>query len=167
LEKVMPRPKCPRFIGDLPDVTFYKPRGVPLTQLETVGLTFDEFEAIRLADLDGLYQEQAAEKMQISRATFGRVLESAHKKIAGALIGGKAIKIEGGVVKMINHRVFTCSACNHTWEEPFGTGRPSVCPKCGSDLFSRLNPGHGGGRRHRAGCHRVRQNRINSRKDEK
>jgi predicted DNA-binding protein (UPF0251 family) len=160
----MPRPKCPRFIGDLPDVTFYKPRGVPLARLEIVSLTFDELEAIRLADLGGLYQEKAAEKMQISRATFGRVLESAHKKIADALIGGKGIKIEGGVVKMINHRVFSCSACNHTWEEPFGTGKPEACPKCGGDLIGRLNPGRGRGGRHRGGCHRVQQNKINSRK---
>ncbi len=163
----MTRPKCPRLVGILPNVTFFKPRGIPLSELETAELTFDEMEAIRLADLEGLYQEKAAEKMQISRATFGRVLESAHKKIADALIGGKAIKIEGGVVKMINQRVFSCSACNHTWEEPFGTGRPEACPNCGGDLFSRLNAGHGRGGRHRAGCHHARQNKINSRKDEK
>lgn len=166
-EEFMPRPKCPRLIGDLPDFTFYKPQGVPLVQLETVGLTFDEFEAIRLADSEGLYQEAAAEKMNISRATFGRILESGRKKIADALISGKAIKIEGGVVKMINQRVFSCSACNHTWEEPFGTGRPEACPNCGGNSFGRLNSGHGRGGRYRAGCHRAQQNKINSRKDEK
>ena len=59
-------------------------------------LTFDELEAIRLADFEGLYQEQAAKKMNISRQTFGRIVESAHKKIADALVNGKALSIEGG-----------------------------------------------------------------------
>jgi predicted DNA-binding protein (UPF0251 family) len=64
--------------------------------LEAVNLTVDEFEAVRLADLEGLYQENAAEKMRISRQTFGRILDSAHKKIADALVNGKALSIEGG-----------------------------------------------------------------------
>ena len=80
----------------LPQVTFYKPRGIPLSVLQHVALTVDELEAIRLADLEGLYQEQAAEKMNISRQTFGRIIESAHKKIADALVNGKALAIEGG-----------------------------------------------------------------------
>jgi uncharacterized protein len=162
----MTRPKCPRLVGNLPNVTFFKPRGIPLSMLETAELTFDELEAIRLADLEGLYQEQAAEKMQISRATFGRVLESAHKKTADALINGKAIKIEGGVVKMTQNRLFSCSACNHSWEEPFGTGRPEACPKCGSDLFSRLNSGQGrGGGRHGLNCHRQQNKKNQTGKD--
>ena len=53
-------------------------------------------EAIRLADLEGMYQEHAAENMGISRQTFGRIIESAHKKVAEALIKGKALRIEGG-----------------------------------------------------------------------
>lgn len=163
----MARPKCPRLVGDLPSVTFFKPRGIPLSQIDTIELTFDELEAIRLADLESQYQEQAAERMGISRATFGRVLESAHKKVADALISGKAIKIEGGVVKMTQQRVFSCSACNHTWEEPFGTGRPEACPNCGSDLFSRLDAGGGRGGRHGSICRRARQNKTSSRKDEK
>ena len=83
----------------MPQVTFYKPRGVPLSVLQQVNLTFDELEAIRLADFQGLYQEQAAEKMNISRQTFGRIIESAHKKIADALVNGKALSIEGGPVE--------------------------------------------------------------------
>ena len=62
-------------------------------------MTLDEFEAVRLADLEGLYQEQAAEEMGVSRPTFSRIVESAHKKIADALVHGKVIRIEGGTVQ--------------------------------------------------------------------
>ena len=92
----MPRPRHYRRVGCLPQANFYKPRGIPLSALQHVSLTVDELEAIRLADLEGLYQEQAAEKMNISRQTFGRIVESAHKKIADALVNGKALSIEGG-----------------------------------------------------------------------
>ncbi len=92
----MPRPKHCRRVGCLPQSNYYKPRGIPLSVLQHINLTIDELEAIRLADLQGLYQEQAAKKMDVSRQTFGRVLKSAHKKIADALVNGKAISIEGG-----------------------------------------------------------------------
>ena len=92
----MPRPRQCRRVAYLPQVTFYKPRGIPLSTLQQVNLTFDELEAVRLADFEGLYQEQAAEKMGISRQTFGRIIESAHKKIADALVNGKALSIKGG-----------------------------------------------------------------------
>jgi len=84
----------------LPQANFYKPRGIPLSVLQHITLTVDELEAIRLADLQGLYQEQAAEKMNISRQTFGRILESAHKKIADALVNGKALSIQGGQIEL-------------------------------------------------------------------
>jgi len=87
-------------VGQLPQATFYKPRGIPLSVLQHITLTVDELEAIRLADLQGLYQEKAAEKMNISRQTFGRILESAHKKIADALVNGKALSIEGGIIEL-------------------------------------------------------------------
>jgi predicted DNA-binding protein (UPF0251 family) len=96
----MPRPRHCRRVGHLPQATFYKPRGVPLSVLQHITLTVDELEAIRLADLQGLYQEQAAEKMNVSRQTFGRIIESAHKKIADALVNGKALSIEGGIVEL-------------------------------------------------------------------
>ena len=90
----MPRKKCFRHVTGNPKVTYYKPAGIPLRELDEVVLTMDEFEAIRLADLEKHYQEQAAEKMQISRQTFGRILTEAHQKIAEALVHGKAVKIE-------------------------------------------------------------------------
>lgn len=95
----MPRPQQCRRIGGMPRCRVYKPQGVPRSLLEQVVLTEDEWEAVRLADKEGLYQEQAAERMNISRQTFGRILESAHRKIADALIGGKTLVIEGGTVE--------------------------------------------------------------------
>jgi predicted DNA-binding protein (UPF0251 family) len=85
----------------LPQANYYKPRGIPLSVLEEVTLTVDEFEAIRLTDLEGLYQADAAEKMNISRQTLGRILESVHKKIADALVNGKALLIKGGPIQVI------------------------------------------------------------------
>jgi predicted DNA-binding protein (UPF0251 family) len=76
-----------------PDVTYFKPRAVPLSVLEEVDLGVDELEALRLCDLKGLDQIEAAKKMRISQSTLGRILTSAHKKVAEALIKGKAIKI--------------------------------------------------------------------------
>jgi len=67
-------------------------------------MTLDEFEAIRLADLDGLYQEKAAEQMNVSRPTFSRIVESAHRKLADALVHGKALVIGGGVVEIGRRR---------------------------------------------------------------
>ncbi|MBN2019287.1 MAG: DUF134 domain-containing protein [Sedimentisphaerales bacterium] len=92
----MPRPYNFRRVCRLPQSSFFKPRGIPLSTLQHVFLTIDEFEAVRLADLEGLYQEDAAARMNVSRQTFGRILESAHKKIADALVHGKALSIEGG-----------------------------------------------------------------------
>ena len=96
----MPRPKKNRWIQCHPNVTYYKPQGIPLRTLEQVFIGVDEFEAIRLADMEGLSQEEAAKKMNISRATFGRVVAEGHKKIATALVKGNAIRIEGGEVEI-------------------------------------------------------------------
>jgi len=90
----MPRKKCYRHIDSQPGINYYKPQGIPLRLLDEVRLQLDEFEAIRLSDMEGLYQEVAAEKMKVSRQTFGRILKEAHQKIAEALIQGKAIRIE-------------------------------------------------------------------------
>ncbi len=96
----MPRKKCVREVANHPDVIYYKPAGIPMRDLEEVVLHIDEFEALRLADQDGLYQEEAAKKMAVSRATFGRILGEAHQKIANALVNGMAIRIEGGHYKL-------------------------------------------------------------------
>ena len=96
----MPRPRHCRRVAHLPQANYYKPRGIPLSVLQQITLTVDELEAIRLTDLEGLYQAQAAEKMNISRQTLGRILESAHKKIADALVNGKALLIKGGTIEL-------------------------------------------------------------------
>src|SRR3989304_1094505 len=111
----MARPKRCRRIGSTPGSSYFKPRGIPLSGLEEVVLSFDEFEAIRLADLEALYQDKAAEKMGISRQTFGRIIESAHQKVAEALVRGKALKIEGGEFEMAAMRKFKCYDCQHSW----------------------------------------------------
>ncbi len=96
----MPRPHICRRVKCEPDVNVFKPRGIPVDQLEEAQLSVDEFEAVRLADLECLYQENAAEKMNVSRQTFGNIIASAHKKIADCLVNSKALRIEGGVVKV-------------------------------------------------------------------
>lgn len=85
-----------RRVNYVPSITYFKPAGIPLRELEEVCLSIEELEAIRLKDIEDLEQEQCAQKMNISRPTFVRVLDSARKKVADALIKGKAIKIEGG-----------------------------------------------------------------------
>ncbi len=94
----MPRPKKCRWISCSPGASFFKPQGIPLRMLEQVDLEMDELEALRLADLDALSQEEAAQQMNISRATFGRIVTKARRKVADALVTGKAIRIEGGPV---------------------------------------------------------------------
>lgn len=90
----MPRPFCRRFVGFKPGVSLFKPAGVPAANLEIVVLSLDELEALRLADLNGQYQETAADLMKISRATFARIVESARRKVADALVHGKALQIQ-------------------------------------------------------------------------
>jgi len=95
----MARPRLCRRILAEPSVTYFKPRGIPLRDLEEVTLHVDEFEAIRLKDLEILEQEECAKKMNISQPTFHRLVLSSRKKISDAIVNGKAIKIEGGNFK--------------------------------------------------------------------
>jgi predicted DNA-binding protein (UPF0251 family) len=90
----MVRPIKPRRILFNPDVVYFKPRAIPLSILEEVNLNIDELEALRLCDYKNLEQSEAAKKMKISQSTLQRILTSARKKIADALIKGKAIKIK-------------------------------------------------------------------------
>ncbi len=94
----VPRPFCPRRIACWPEATYFKPAGVPLRVLAEVTLKLDELEALRLADLNGMYQEQAAQRMKISRPTFARIVEAARRKVADVLVNGKALRVEGGPV---------------------------------------------------------------------
>ena len=89
----MVRPCKRRRIRFCPRARFFKPQAVPLTNLEEVDLGHDELEAVRLCDLKGIDQVDAAKKMKISQSTLGRILLSARKKIAEAIVEGKAIRI--------------------------------------------------------------------------
>lgn len=132
----MPRPVKCRKIGYKPDTTFFKPAGIPVRELEIITLSLDELEAIRLADLENYYQEDAAQKMSVSRQTFGNIINSARNKIADILINGKALKIEGGIIEM-SDRKFICNDCKFEWSFPYGTGHPDKCPKCQSTNIYR------------------------------
>jgi len=154
----MPRPRRCRNVRFNPDITFFRPEGVKESYLEESILTVDEFEAVRLKDLEGLDQEKAAKKMNISQPTFHRLIRSARKKIADAIVKGKAIKIEGGVFRMVGlsrgrggrgrmggfglgpggECICTNPGCGTT--APHQRGVPCYqvkCPKCGSPMTRR------------------------------
>jgi uncharacterized protein len=143
----MARPFSCRRVSGEPPSKFFKPQGVPMVVLEVLTMTVDEFESVRLADLEGLYQENAAEQMGVSRQTFGRIVESARRKIADALANGKALEIKGGEVEMVNQRRFLCTDCQHRWQVPYGTGRPAACPQCQSRNVQRAPEDRGWARR--------------------
>ncbi len=128
----MARPKNPRRVAAAPVATYFKPRGIPMSDLEEVELDLDEFEAIRLADLEGLYQQEAAEAMHVSRQTFARVLESGRRKVAEALVRGRALRIEGLEPKDATRY---CPRCRHVWIHPPRDGR-AACPSCGDTTSS-------------------------------
>ncbi|MCH7229015.1 DUF134 domain-containing protein [Haloferula sp. A504] len=90
----MARPKCPRVVSGTPVSHYFKPAGVPLRELREVGMPVDHFEAIRLADLEGLSQVEAARRMGVSRQTFGRILRQARTITARALVRGEALRID-------------------------------------------------------------------------
>jgi predicted DNA-binding protein (UPF0251 family) len=136
----MARPQKDRIVAFNPNVSYFKPRGIPLLELDEVGLTVDEREAIRLADLQGLSHEEAGKRMGVSRATFGRIVQRARYAVADALINGKAINVEGGNYRLADaEKRFTCDACGHGWVALPGTGRPKGCPECASDRFYRTS----------------------------
>lgn len=139
----MPRPFKHRWIKCCPRINYYKPRGIPLDELEEVRLGLDEFEAIRLADLEGLYQEEAANKMKISRQTFGNILESAHRKIADAIVNAKALRIDGGVYKITDEKYFICNDCKYSWQISNDSTDLSQCPKCKSTNIHQIEMGRG------------------------
>ena len=94
------RPKKTRWIKCAPDERCFKPRCKPLSKLQGVYLSLDEFEAIRLADLVGLKQIDASSLMHISRPTFSRIVALARKKVADGLVNIKVIRIEGGCCRI-------------------------------------------------------------------
>ncbi len=153
----MPRPKKVRKIRFNPDVTYFKPRGVPLSELEDVALSLEELEALRLVDLEKMNQTEAAERMDISQSTLHRVLTSGRKKLTEALVEGKAISVKGGDYKMVRgsgrgggrgrmggpyaagpEGVCECPDCGHTVAHKAGVPCPKVeCPKCETKMVRK------------------------------
>ncbi len=135
----MGRPHKKRFVAYNPGISYFKPRGIPMLELEEIHLTIDEREALRLVDLEGFSHEEAGRQMQVSRATFGRIIEQARKTVADALIKGKAISIEGGNYQIgSTERLFRCDKCQYEWNEPCGTGPPANCPACSNKNVYRV-----------------------------
>lgn len=128
----MPRPPKLRQVTGVPIVTFFKPAGVPMGALQLVTLAVEEVEAIRLKDIEDLHQEECAQRMGVSRATFHQVLKSARGKLADAILNGKAIQVEGGSFALPGGR-FRCRRDGSEWTLPPGPlpGLSSVsCPTC-------------------------------------
>ncbi len=150
----MPRPFKNRKINGLFNADCYKPNGIPLSMLEQIDLSVDELEALRLADLENMYQDAAAEKMGVSRQTFGNIVKTARKKVADAIINGKALKI-------ISHgfsysdAIRCCRNCGVIWRK--AVEKQAACPSCESEEsdipeeafaannFFRRGCGQGGG----------------------
>lgn len=155
----MARPVKCRKIGCNPEFRLFGPAGVPAVTLETVDLSFDEFEAIRLADFEGLYQDAAAQQMHVSRQTFGNILASARHKVSQMLVSGKKLTVTGGTIMVTSEeRVFKCATCSHQWSVAHGVERPAVCPSCGSVNIHRLTSdgSFGGGRNGAGKCRGLR-----------
>lgn len=133
----MPRPRRIRRIFFNPRITYFKPAGVRMIDLAETILEKDELEAVRLIDLEQIEQKKVAKQMKISQPTLSRLLASARKKIAGALVDGKAIKIQGGVYKMVKgrglgtRRMAGARGRGRMGGFAAGPGGQCVCPKCG------------------------------------
>lgn len=154
----MARRRCCGLVADEPSCRLFLPG--QRSEARPIVLRLEEFEAVRLKDLEGLEQAECADVMGLSRPTFQRILQSARTNLAKALVEGRAISIEGGSYRMKN-RVFECADCAHVWEEaPCSEGGKHgyeiACPKCGSMKKLKLDDGvkHvcGGGHGHGHGC---------------
>ena len=113
----MPRPRQCRYVATTPSVTYFKPRGIPMTALEEVCLGVEELDALRLADLEGLTGSEAACRMRVSRHTFGRTLAAARRTVALALVTGRALRIEGGHYALAEPDQRTADAKENTMQK--------------------------------------------------
>ncbi len=138
------KPRKKRDVLYPPGAFYFKPQGIPMTYLSMVNLTIDEYEAIRLGDLESLKHEEAAKKMNISRPTFTRLIESAHSKVSDAIVNGKAIRIEGGDYRLIRNRL-RCRKCGSFWNVAEQKKKETECPSCNStdieDIAEKLSSG--------------------------
>ena len=133
---IMPRKRCRRMVSYIPETNFFKPVGMPLRTLEVIQVKVEELEAIKLIDYNGYEQEKAAIEMGVSRKTLWRDLKSGRKKIAEALVEGKALLIKGG--SFIVMQKFKCNDCGLEWKMSFGNALPKVCIRCGGVSIERI-----------------------------
>jgi len=155
----MVRPTRTRRIFFQPDVTYFKPAGIPMSDLKETILGFDELEAVRLIDSERMEQHKAGEKMKVSQSTLSRLLRTGRKKLADAIVNGQAIKIQGGNFKIVKptKKVFgrglggrgkmsgfaeglggICKCPKCSYEEPQVRGQPCInkkCPKCQTKMI--------------------------------
>jgi predicted DNA-binding protein (UPF0251 family) len=129
-----------RRVGFEPGTTYFKPAGIPVKDLDESILTVDESEALRLKDFLGMDQAEAAEKMGVSQPTFHRVILSARKKVADAIVNGKAIKIEGGNIEFVPPRrgsmYCICPRCGEKQAKERGVPCFNIiCTKCKSNMM--------------------------------
>lgn len=137
----MPRPfKTRRIYGDF-EAEYFKPRGRRMAELEEIFLEADELEALRLADLEDRYQNDAADLMGVSRQTFGNIVKRAHRKVADALINGKAIRFTPVITERRR-----CRGCGRRWAETAYAPKQENCPVCESNEVETVGslPSDGG-----------------------
>jgi len=131
-------------VHEPPLFTEFKPVGVAAKSLRQNRLTIDEYEAVRLADLQGYSHEEAAEEMRISRSTFSRLVVGARRKIADSLVNGKVLLIDGGNIHFRNN-IIRCLSCGNIFKIRINRALPR-CPECGSTNLQNLAGGFGHGR---------------------
>lgn len=134
----MSRPVRNRKILEPPQMTGFKPFGMPVCKLESLNLLYDEYEAFKLVDYENLPQDIAAERMDISRPTLTRIYNSALKKIAKAFVEGHAIKIEGGNVEF-DKDWYKCTKCYKLIEGLEKHKKCSNCKSFGIKELTKLN----------------------------
>ena len=139
----MSRPKIKRLVYEPPIFSDFKPIGIPGSRLKPEVLGLDEFEALRLADYQGMDHNEAAEEMEISRPTFTRLIEAAREKMAVFIIEGKRLQIEGGQVHFCGN-IMQCHDCGNMIKTKFDENI-SVCPSCNSSNLIDLAGGFGHG----------------------
>jgi predicted DNA-binding protein (UPF0251 family) len=134
------RPTKWRKIDNIPTVPYFIPSEKDVLEIPENILKLEELEAIRLKDLEGLEQGECADKMEVSRPTFQRILLAAREKIADSLINGKTIHIEGGKFTR-NICSVICEDCGKEWMESYENlelirNGQSFCPSCDSTKIS-------------------------------
>ena len=139
----MSRPKKQRSVQRPPLYSNFKPTGVRGASLQTTELALDEFEAVRLADYEGLDHAESAEQMGISRSTFSRLVDKARHKIAHFIIDGRHLQIEGGNIHFQGN-LLQCHGCGRIFNVAFNE-EVNRCPSCESTNLIDLAGGYGHG----------------------